>query len=92
MDAIHAQVRRVNMIAENIRDEGQLQDKLLDEICKHENPHLNPRLHPHLHPHLILTSSSHHRSLLPARVLLLRQLPGTFLSGRLRVCFVVVVE
>jgi hypothetical protein len=32
LDAIHAQVRRVNMIAENIRDEGGLQDKLLDEI------------------------------------------------------------
>ena len=32
MDAIHAQVRRVNMIAENIRDEGTLQDRLLGEI------------------------------------------------------------
>ncbi len=32
LDQIHAQVRRVNMIAENIRDEGMLQDKLLDEI------------------------------------------------------------
>ena len=32
LDQIHSQVKRVNMIAENIRDEGRLQDKLLDEI------------------------------------------------------------
>ena len=32
LDKIHAQVKRVNMIAENIRDEGMLQDKLLDQI------------------------------------------------------------